>query len=394
MESCKTTPAKAASFALPRHVTDETQMTLTSNPPSDTPCVQVLTPPGAGAVAVIEIAGLPSSSANAMLKSFASPAGHDMSKIAVSRILFGSWRGEDAVVTRVSDSTWEIHCHGGAVAVKRILDELFEAGGSLAQNRPAPGEIANPLPIAVSRTLPACRTRKTAGLALAQLGNSLNDLVLHLDSPNAAERAAAVTLLNQWRPAAEHLTKAWRIAFIGAPNVGKSSLLNQIAGMQRSIVSSTAGTTRDIVELEVQLSGWMFQFVDTAGIRSVDSSSIEHLGILQTKDALQNCDLVCLILDAHAPALTPEISESLSLVHVPFCVLWNKMDLLTESDRPSLGVSDNTVPANATQHFVSARTGSGLAQFFDWLISAVLPEEPTADSPLPLPELHLKFPTI
>lgn len=195
--------------------------------------------------------------------------------------------------------------------------------------------------------LPAARSRKIAGLILAQATNSLCDDLAELKSPNARNEAIAAIRrrLARWQNIADHLSEPWRVVLAGAPNVGKSSLLNAIAGMERSIVYDQPGTTsfRDIVEVDTVIDGWPFRFVDTAGIRmDGDAGQIESLGIQQSYLAVSQCDVLCLVVDDRSESRN---IESLMLNNLPMhvVVVRNKCDLRTS--REACPIAKNSLNA-------------------------------------------------
>ncbi len=101
-------------------------------------------------------------------------------------------------------------------------------------------------------------------------------------------------MISDWQDVADHLTKPWRLFWQVRPNVGKSSLVNMIAGMERSIVCDQPGTTRDVVEVDTVIDGWPFRIVDTAGLREGTKDEIEGRGIQQSHLAASQCDVLCL----------------------------------------------------------------------------------------------------
>ncbi len=107
---------------------------------------------------------------------------------------------------------------------------------------------------------------------------------------------------------------------MGAPNVGKSSLVNALAGYERSIVAPTPGTTRDVVTTNIAIDGWPIELADTAGLREA-TEALEGEGIDRARSAGQSSDLVLWVLDAAASPVLP----SSSLAHVVLLV--NKIDL-------------------------------------------------------------------
>ena len=103
----------------------------------------------------------------------------------------------------------------------------------------------------------------------------------------------------QFRDLGLHLTTPWRVVLAGAPNVGKSSLMNAIAGYQRAIVSPTPGTTRDVVTVTTAIDGWPVQLADTAGLRETQDE-LESAGVALADAAIGEADLVIVVSDASA----------------------------------------------------------------------------------------------
>ncbi|MDR0993891.1 MAG: tRNA uridine-5-carboxymethylaminomethyl(34) synthesis GTPase MnmE [Verrucomicrobiota bacterium] len=262
-----------------------------------------------------------------------------------------SYTGEDAV---------EIHCHGGSQSARRILDALLHAGA-----RPAgPGEFTkraflnNKLDLTQAEAvldLIHARSERAARLAAAQLENALGiriralydallaasaDTEALLDFPDD-ELPQGVTseikdrvdvlsrdlraLLGTWSEG-HVLRDGARIVIAGAPNVGKSTLLNRLAGRERAIVSPHAGTTRDIIEESVTLHGYPFHLSDTAGLREAPCE-IEQEGIRRTHLALAEADLCLYLVDASQPLSEAETAFIRSHDPQRILVLANKTDL-------------------------------------------------------------------
>jgi GTPase len=128
-----------------------------------------------------------------------------------------------------------------------------------------------------------------------------------------------------------------RVALLGKPNVGKSSLLNQLAGEERVVVDATAGTTRDPVDELIELGGTTWRFVDTAGIRRrvAQSSGADFYASLRTQSALEKAEVAVVLIDASQP-LTEQDTRILSLVEESgraLVIAYNKWDLLDEERR-------------------------------------------------------------
>ncbi|WP_290149253.1 tRNA uridine-5-carboxymethylaminomethyl(34) synthesis GTPase MnmE [uncultured Parasutterella sp.] len=164
----------------------------------------------------------------------------------------------------------------------------------------------------------------------------------------------------------EILRDGLRVAIIGETNVGKSSLLNALAGEEVAIVSDIAGTTRDRIKTSINISGVLFHFVDTAGIRETNDA-IEKIGIERSKQEISNADIVLQILDV--TSLNDEDHKKLDdLLHtikkedVPVIRVFNKSDLLDSSQHSISIVSRETVIST------SAVTGVGLQELKNALV--------------------------
>lgn len=326
-----------------------------------------------------------------VMREFQVGSGCRLLNAPVGRILFGSWSGEDVVVVRTSDQLWEIHCHGGSVAVSRICKDLRSAGLQLDASHARSGEsMPRRISTVTNAALLKCRTRKAAGLVLAQQDGRLLRFSEDLDSESEGRRQAAREHLERWRVVADHLTRPWRVAIVGEPNVGKSSLINAIAGLQRSIVSATPGTTRDLIEVDIVVRGWMFRLIDTAGVRAGAESLPEQLGIVQSLGLLHHCDMVCLVVEATSDGFEAALIDRLKEVRVPICVVRNKCDILGDPEKIGVSLFASTldyVQAITGTVNVSAKTGSGIPELLTWITDTAVPEEPGLETVLPFPEL-------
>lgn len=174
------------------------------------------------------------------------------------------------------------------------------------------------------------------------------------------------------------------VALVGAPNVGKSSLLNRLAGYEAAIVTDIPGTTRDAVKEDVSLGGAPFRFVDTAGLRETDDP-IEKIGVTRSRSAMAEADLVLVLADATAPwedlwRVLGELPEGLGAQRALLAV--NKIDKL-----PLAGQGDEALPGSivadlgwdglvgAEERFsgvfpISAKTGQGVGKLIERLKAA------------------------
>ncbi len=151
------------------------------------------------------------------------------------------------------------------------------------------------------------------------------------------------------------LKEGMRIVLVGEPNVGKSSLLNSLAGRETAIVTPVPGTTRDVVRDQIQIEGMPLHITDTAGLRET-LDPVEQEGIRRTKLALQEADLVILLLDDRSPDDSVQ-AHLLAQMPIPPLIIRNKIDL---SGHP-VGLSESGVL------YLSAKTGAGIEVLKNYL---------------------------
>ena len=223
----------------------------------------------------------------------------------------------------------ELHCHGGLIAVQRVLELVLAAGarraepGEFTQRAFLNGRLDLTQAEAISEMVTA-RSRRAAQLAMAGLDGGLQqrigglrerllDQLAELEARVDFEEdlppldgAAVVAELEAVRAALEQLVaearqgellrQGLRVAIVGRPNVGKSSLLNLLSQRERAIVTDLPGTTRDLLESELVLGGVPLTLIDTAGIRPT-TDRVEALGIGRARQALAAADAVLLLFD-------------------------------------------------------------------------------------------------
>jgi len=159
------------------------------------------------------------------------------------------------------------------------------------------------------------------------------------------------------------LTYPAKIVFAGAPNVGKSSLLNRVAGYERSIVQNQPGTTRDTVGVELALGGFPVTISDTAGLRNTDDQ-LESAGISRAREILEESDLIVHLMDGAAPP-SPEEAEFRERYPRALSVL-HKCDQPLHIERA----------ADQSHVQVSALTGAGIEELIELILRNIVPRTP------------------
>ena len=165
-----------------------------------------------------------------------------------------------------------------------------------------------------------------------------------------------------------------KVAIIGKPNTGKSTLLNTLLNDERAIVSSIAGTTRDTVEETINIKGVLFHFIDTAGIRSHSTDEIENIGIKKSREKIEQADVVLLLTDSN------DIDNILlkSIEHKNYLVVVNKID------------THLPVIKNENYLYISAKNKTGINQLTDALYDKVIHREINTEATLITNTRHLE----
>lgn len=258
----------------------------------------------------------------------------------------------------------EINCHGGYFVTSKIVDLALQAGARLAE----PGEFTKRAYLGgridltqAEAVMDVIEAKTEQALALAQIGLSgqtkaqiaaLQETVLalvaqievNIDYPEYEEEHALArdVLLPELQKLLTSVQKiiaeseqlqiykyGIKTAIVGRPNVGKSSLLNALLKEDKAIVTPIAGTTRDVVEGEVNIGGVILRLLDTAGIRATQDE-IEQIGVQKTLAAIEEARLAIVVLDNSAP-LTAEDREILTLTaEKKRIIVVNKKDLTAQ----------------------------------------------------------------
>ncbi|MBE9008871.1 tRNA uridine-5-carboxymethylaminomethyl(34) synthesis GTPase MnmE [Pseudanabaenaceae cyanobacterium LEGE 13415] len=285
----------------------------------------------------------------------------------------------------------EFHCHGGIIAVQQVLQLCIETGARLAQ----PGEFTlraflnGRLDLTQAESiadLVGARSPQAAQTALAGLQGKLASPIRQLratcldilaevearidfedDLPPLDEAEiqaqlhhvlAEVTRILETADRGELLRTGLKVAIVGRPNVGKSSLLNAWSRSDRAIVTDLPGTTRDVVESQLVVGGIPIQVLDTAGIRETEDQ-VEKIGVERSRLAAQSADLVLFTIDAEAgfTEFDREIYNQVS--DRPLILVINKIDL-------------SEVKGELPEALQTVKTAASINQGIDALETAIL----------------------
>lgn len=279
------------------------------------------------------------------------------------------------VLVRTAQDCFEIHAHGGRAVAESIMGglgcgsgcEQTIANATENSHKQSTASLRDRLIQAGGWRAAQILSRQLAGRFAAEI-----HLLERLYAAAAAGRAAAAVeareIIQRLDRAARiglRLPSPWRVVLRGAVNVGKSSLVNAVAGYARSLVSPLAGTTRDILETRLVLDGWELDLIDTAGIREPAQPPglpIEQAGITRGLAAATTADLLLHLLPAAdiESRSTPAVADPCRRL-----VVATKADQLTEAARERLA---------GQVLLTSARTGEGLERLAAVIVDQLVPE--------------------
>lgn len=259
----------------------------------------------------------------------------------------------------------EINCHGGVITTNNILNLIIKNGARLAENGEFTkiaflnGRIDLTEAEAISDLIFA-KTDKEASLAINSLSGMLKDEIegyrqklldifalieVTIDYPeHDFSDEDFSNLKNRLFDISENIGKLTKTAFsgkiikegietliVGSPNVGKSSIINVLSKEDVSIVTNIAGTTRDIIEKNVNVNGILLKLIDTAGIRETEDI-IEKIGIDKTLSKAKNADLILFVINANEEISDDELALLDSLKDKNIIIILNKTDLDIHAD--------------------------------------------------------------
>lgn len=298
-----------------------------------------------------------------------------------------SYTGEDLI---------EINCHGSPIVTREILNLCLTHGARLAQagEFTKRGFLSGKLDLTQAEAvldLIHSKTERQSRLALSVLKGHLGSeikavrkrllelltrIIAGIDFPEEVGEVAVDDIdeitddsikrleeLARTAKSGRYLREGLKLAIVGRPNAGKSSLLNRLLAFERAIVTDIPGTTRDSIEEPVDINGIPVLLIDTAGVRDT-KDAVEMIGIERTARSIESADLVVFLIDGQTGTGDEEavISGHLSQHHRPFIVAVNKVDLAPgaadKMDIKVLGPSEDLVKPEALN--ISARAGTGI----------------------------------
>lgn len=368
----------------------------------------ISTPPGEGAIGIVRLSG---SQAVEIAATVFHSETKDLLQVPTHTIHYGFLKDPrdqkmvDEVMVSVmrapktftKENVVEINCHGGMVVVQQVLQLVLREGARLAE----PGEFTKRAflngRIDLSQAeavmdLIRAKTDKAMDVAMNQLDGNLSHWIrslrqeiletlaqveVNIDYPeyDDVEEMTARLLKIKAVEVREHILKLLQTAqegkilrdglataIIGRPNVGKSSLLNQLLREEKAIVTDIEGTTRDVIEEYVNVNGVPLKLVDTAGIRET-ADVVEKIGVERSRKALKEADFVLLVLNQSEPLTAADQELLLATANSKRLILLNKTDLPSQLDKAVLA---NLAPEAATLE-ISALQNEGLDQLENYL---------------------------
>lgn len=339
----------------------------------------VCTAAGEGAIGIVRISG--SDSARIAGEIFRAKSGLSLEEAGSHKMLYGHVYENDKIVDEAfcvymrerrsytAEDVVEIHCHGGRAAVRKVLSLTRARGARLAE----PGEFtqraflngridltqAEAVMSAVragseaALRQAACQQEGFLSAEIKKMRAQLKDLLTRaqaaLDYPEddlpqaeAAELTALLTKLAaqadkllSTAPAGKVIKDGLRVVIAGKPNVGKSSLLNSLAGHESAIVTEVAGTTRDSIEEELFFADMPLIIADTAGVRETDDK-VEKIGIEKSLEKMRRADFLLFVVDWSEPLTRDDRFLLTSFPGKPYLILLNKSDLPAKMSRTAL----------------------------------------------------------
>ena len=392
---------------------------------------QIATPHGAGGIGIIRVSG--GDALGVARRVFRPAAGGTLGDIVPYTARYGHIVAADGTVidecillymraphSYTGEDTAELQCHGGAVVLREVLLRTWEVGarpaeaGEFTKRAFLHGRLDLARAEGVMELIAAKSTRaaraareRLAGAfshAVTDIRTQILGAVAHIeagidfpedDIPAASAEhlaaeidaaSAAVRRLLVGADTGRILRDGVKTVIVGRPNVGKSSLLNALLGMERAIVTDVPGTTRDVIEEEISVAGIPLRLLDTAGLRAAEDA-VEQIGVARTEQHLTDAALILAVFDASEP-LTAEdhaLLTRLSAAAADIIILCSK------EDRPSVLSAADFAAVAAPVLRISAQEGTGLDALREEIAAHIVRREgDLSDGALPNKEREIE----
>lgn len=334
--------------------------------PSDPPAAggyALLTSPGPAAIACIRVWGPQAAEfVSRHLRLSSDLDAREAGQVRRAALVQADGEALDDILVSVHTGSpgWDLqlHLHGNPVLVRRCATLLEDCGlqpcdTSSAALRPAPGL----LDAEAIELLPRVCTRRGVAWLLSQPRRLREAITALRGAPFGADARETCRAIAARRSCLEWFTQPLRLALVGPPNAGKSTLVNSLADRPVSLVASRPGTTRDWVEVSGEIAGQPVVWLDTAGLRD-STDPLERAGLERTRVVAKQADAIVVVLDSSPEAA--HVTEEFMAAHgdfEPAAVALNKVDRLADGPKPGtgwpVGWMERAVP-------ISAREGTGL----------------------------------
>ena len=377
--------------------------------------VAISTPPGTGGLGVVRLSGAQARAIAAGILRFPKPPEWTPWTAALAELPDAAGHTVDQVVATffaqprsyTAEDLVEISCHGSPVVLRFAVERALEAGARLAE----PGEFTLraflngriDLPRAeavrdlieattlyqariaaqqaegwVSRRIAPLKEQLVELTALLEAGidfaeDDIDVMAAERVAEKIAEVRAPLVELERSFAYGRVVREGFRLAIVGRPNAGKSSLFNRLVERDRAIVTAAPGTTRDTVSERVSMEGIPVELIDTAGLRE-GADEAERMGVARTREAMAEADVVLLVVDATV-GISQEDRAVLELGASggsSVLVAWNKCDLVPQVQGSRFEVREQVPGVREVQTILtSALTGEGIEELRAAIVAAV-----------------------
>ncbi|MHA3785909.1 tRNA uridine-5-carboxymethylaminomethyl(34) synthesis GTPase MnmE [Mycoplasma sp. VS276A1] len=293
----------------------------------------------------------------------------------------------------VGEPLIEINCHGGIIVTNKVLELLLQNGARLAERGEftrraflngkmdlVKAEAIHDLIMAQTASQASASVNKFKGKTSTMIDDFLTEIALligtcevNIDYPeyedienidNSVMQDKLQTLISKLSQIVKisedsrYVFEGVKVAFLGKPNVGKSSILNSLLSEDKAIVTDIAGTTRDLVEATYKINDMLFKLVDTAGLRKTDEK-IEQIGIKKSLEQIEKSDLVVHVIDTvqGVDEFDAQVEARAKELEKFYIKVLNKIDLDSENNDP------NVVKISALNNNISALEQALVANF-------------------------------